>query len=295
MSALPLARVLVTGAGGMLGQDVVRVAREAGHEVVGLTRAQLDVTDADAVARAVAEARPDAVVNCAAWTNVDGAESDPDGAQAVNADAAGHVARAAADAGARLVHVSTDYVFDGDRAADAPAYVESDPIGPRSVYGTTKLAGEHAVAAAGGSHAIARTSWLFGAGGPNFAATMLRLAQERDEVTVVDDQIGCPTATGHLAPALLALASGHARAVEGVVHLAGGGTPVSWNGFATEIFRQAGVDCRVLPCTTAEMPRPAPRPAFSALVTERPEAPRLPDWREGLTDYLMTTRKVPSA
>jgi dTDP-4-dehydrorhamnose reductase len=297
-----MGKLLVTGAGGMLGQDVVRVAREAGHEVVGLARAQLDVTDAGAVARAVADARPDAIVNCAAWTDVDGAESDPDGARAVNADAAGHLARAAAATGARLVHVSTDYVFAGDRAPDAPPYVESDATGPRSVYGATKLAGEQAVAAAGGSHAIARTSWLFGAGGPNFAATMLRLARGtadgspgRDEVTVVDDQIGCPTATAHLAPALVALAAGEARAVEGIVHLAGGGAPVSWNGFATEIFHQAGVDCRVLPCTTAEMPRPAPRPAFSALASERPEAPRLPDWREGLSDYLLTTRKVPSA
>lgn len=294
MSALPLARILVTGAGGMLGQDVVRVAREAGHEVVGLARAQLDVTDPTAVSHAVEQARPAAVVNCAAWTNVDAAESDPDGARAVNAEAAGHVARATAAAGARLVHVSTDYVFDGDRPADAPPYVESDTIGPRSVYGITKLEGEQAVAAAGGSHAIARTSWLYGAGGPNFAATMLRLAGERDEVTVVDDQIGCPTATAHLARGLVALAAGDAAGAEGVVHLAGGGAPVSWHGFATEIFRQAGVACRVLPCTTAEMPRRAPRPAFSALASERPEAPRLPDWRQGLTDYLQE-RKVPSA
>lgn len=288
------ARLLVTGAGGMLGQDVAAAARAAGHEVVALARAELDVTDAAAVADAVERAQPAAIVNCAAWTDVDGAEADPDGARAVNADGPGHLARAAAAAGARLVHVSTDYVFDGARPADAPPYVESDPTGPRSVYGATKLAGEQAVAAAGGSHAIARTAWLFGAGGANFAATMLRLAGERGEVTVVDDQVGCPTATAHLAPALVALAVGAAAGLEGVVHLAGGGAPVSWCGFAREIFRQAGVDCHVRPCTTAEMPRPAPRPAFSALVSARAGAPRLPDWRAGLTDYLATIRKVPS-
>ncbi|HEX5146633.1 MAG TPA: dTDP-4-dehydrorhamnose reductase [Conexibacter sp.] len=281
-------RLLVTGAGGMLGQDVVRVARAAGDEVVALGRAELDVTDADAVARAVAAARPDALVNCAAWTDVDGAESDPDGARVVNATAAGQLARATAAAGARLVHVSTDYVFDGDRPRGAAPYVESDATGPRSVYGATKLAGEQAIAAAGGSHAIARSSWLFGVGGRNFAATMLALAAERDELKVVHDQIGFPTATAHLAPALLELARGDAQ---GVFHLAAAGAPASWCDFATEIFRQAGVATRVTPCTTAEMPRPAPRPAFSALASERPEAPVLPPWQEGLADYL-NRRKV---
>ncbi|MDO8213734.1 dTDP-4-dehydrorhamnose reductase [Conexibacter sp. CPCC 206217] len=300
-------RLLVTGAHGMLGRDVVRIARADGHDVVALARAELDVTDAAAVSAAISAAAPDAVVNCAAWTNVDGAESDPDGAAAVNATAAGNVARAAAAAGARLVHVSTDYVFDGARAADAAPYVESDPTNPQSVYGRTKLAGEQAVAAAGGSHAIVRSSWLFGVGGPNFAATMLRLAAERDEISVVTDQIGCPTATADLARALLTLAFGAGdgdgaadgsagagagvRAAQGVFHVAGSGPPVSWNAFAAEIFRQAGAACRVLPCTTAEMPRPAPRPAFSALASARPETPVLPPWQDGLSDFL-EARKV---
>lgn len=280
-------RLLVTGAGGMLGQDVTLAARAAGHDVVGLSRAELDVADAEACEQAVAAARPDAVVNCAAWTDVDGAEEEEEErARAVNATGAGNVARAAAQAGARLVHVSTDYVFDGRRAPDDAPYVESDPTGPRSAYGRTKLAGERAVAAAGGSHAIARTSWLFGLGGASFAATMLRLAGERDELTVVDDQIGCPTATADLAPALVALALGEARTAEGLFHLAGGGAPVSWNGFAREIFRQAGVDCRVLPCATDAFPRPAPRPPFSALASERPETPVLPPWQDGLTRFL---------
>jgi dTDP-4-dehydrorhamnose reductase len=278
-------RVLVTGAGGMLGHDVVRVAHAAGHEVLALARAELDVTDAGAVDQSIRQARPDAVVNCAAWTDVDGAESDRDAAHAVNATAAGNVARAAAAAGARLVHVSTDYVFDGD--ARAP-YVESDAPNPRSAYGATKLAGERAVVAAGGSHAIVRSSWLFGAAGRNFVATMLALGAERDEVTVVTDQVGCPTFTGHLAQALLELAAGTSQ---GIHHVAGGGAPCSWHELAVEAYRQAGVECRVLPCTTAEMPRPAPRPAFSALASERPDSPALPPWQAGLTAYLIE-RKV---
>lgn len=284
------ARVLVTGAGGMLGRDVVAAAGARGHEVVGLSRGELDVTDAAAVGTAFTVAAPDVVVNCAAWTDVDGAEADEAGAQAVNATAAGIVARAAAAVGARLVHVSTDYVFAGDRDRGAAPYVESDPTGPRTAYGRTKLAGERAVAEVGGSHAIARTSWLFGTAGRNFVATMLALGAERDELTVVDDQVGCPTATAHLAPALLALAEGDG---EGVHHVAGGGW-CSWRELAQETFRQAGVDCRVVPCTTAEMPRPAPRPAFSALVSERPETPVLPPWREGLAAYLseLSERKV---
>jgi dTDP-4-dehydrorhamnose reductase len=276
-------RILVTGAGGMLGQDVVRAAEAAGDEVIALARGDLDVTDERAVAAALSDEQVDAVINCAAWTDVDDAESDPDGADAVNALGAEHVANAAAHVGARLVHVSTDYVFDGDRSPDEPAYVESDVPGPRSVYGASKLAGEEAVTAAGGSHAIVRSSWLFGVGGRNFVATMLDLGADRDEVTVVDDQVGCPTATAHLAPALLALARD--EDAQGLFHVAGGGR-CSWHELAVEAFRQAGIACRVLPCTTAEMPRPAPRPAFSALASERDDAPLLPPWQEGLTTYL---------
>jgi dTDP-4-dehydrorhamnose reductase len=279
-------RLLVTGAGGMLGQDVVGAARERGWDVTGLAHAELDVTDAAAVRSAIEAAGAAAVVNCAAWTDVDGAESDPDGARAVNATGAGNVARAAAATGARLVHVSTDYVFDGEQHAP---YAESDPTGPRSVYGRTKLEGERRVAEAGGDHAIARSSWLFGVGGRNFVATMLALAEERDEVTVVTDQVGCPTYTGHLARALLDLAQSDSQ---GIFHVAGGGEPCSWHGFAAETFRQAGADCRVLPCTTADMPRPAKRPAFSALASERPETPVLPPWPEGLAAYLAIRKAI---
>jgi len=270
----------------MLGRDVVRAAERAGQEPVALARAELEVADRLAVEQAFAQAQPGAAVNCAAWTDVDAAEAHREQAHAVNADGAANVARAAARAGVALVHVSTDYVFAGEAPLDAAGaprpYVESDPTGPRSVYGQTKLAGELAVLAASRRHAVVRSSWLFGLHGRNFVATMLRLAAERDAVRVVTDQVGCPTWTGHLAPALIGLLE---REVSGVVHLAGAGH-VSWNGFASEIFRQAGVRCRVEPATTAEMASAAPRPAWSALQSERDDVLPMPDWRDGLAGYL---------
>jgi dTDP-4-dehydrorhamnose reductase len=263
----------------MLGHDVVRAAEFVNHEVVALAHADLDVTDGRAVREAVGRASPDAVVNCAAWTDVDGAESDPEGAATLNAHAAGVVAAAAAEAGASVVQPSTDYVFDGEKRAP---YVESDRPAPLSVYGATKLAGEHAVAEANERHYVVRTSWLFGASGANFVETMLRLGRELGEVVVVRDQIGCPTYAGHLADALVRLVEGDDH---GLHHVAGGGE-CSWFDFAVEIFEQAGVECRTLSCTTDDFPRPAPRPAHSVLGTEREYALYLPDWREGLRSYL---------
>lgn len=279
-------QLLVTGAGGMLGCDVMRAGRRAGHQLAGLARGELDITDAAAVERAVGRLEPHAVINCAAWTDVDGAETHRDQAQAVNADAAAHLAQVAAAADVRLLHISTDYVFDGEAPLDAAGaarpYIESDPTGPRSVYGQTKLAGERAVLAASPRHSVVRSSWLFGVDGKSFPATMLRLADERDAVQVVTDQVGCPTWTGHLAPALIGLLE---RAVSGLVHLAGAGQ-VSWNGFAQEIFRQAERSCRVEPALSTELARPAPRPAWSALTSERDDVLPMPDWRDGLAGYL---------
>jgi dTDP-4-dehydrorhamnose reductase len=274
---------MITGAAGMLGLDVHSAALAAGHEPLSFSRAELDITDLGKVAETFSVHRPDAVINCAAYTNVDGAEIDPDGAHAINRTGAGHVATAAAQAGAWTVHVSTDYVFDGTKTTP---YVESDRTDPRSVYGASKLAGELAVAeAAPQAHTIVRTSWLFGAGGPCFPATMLRLAGERDELTVVDDQIGCPTFTGHLAHALVDFATTPQPPL-GVVHLAAAGE-CSWYDFAAEIFERTSAEMTVKPCTTDEFPRPARRPAYSVLRSERGErVPQLPDWQEGLTDYL---------
>lgn len=285
MLSLGQMKVLMTGAGGMLGRDVAAAADRAGHEVTALARTALDVTDAQAVAAAMARERPALVVNCAAWTDVDGAEDDEAGATAINGEAAGVVAGAAAAVGARVIYPSTDYVFDG---AGSSPYVESDPTRPLSAYGRSKLAGEHATAAANDSHFIARTSWLFGNGGANFVETMLSLGAERGEVTVVHDQVGSPTYTRHLAEALLALARGDSF---GVHHLTADGH-CSWHDFAIAIFREADIDCRVEPCATSEMPRPAPRPAYSVLAPGRPETPALPHWREGLAGYL-AERAVP--
>ena len=284
-------RIVITGSAGMLGQDVAGAARDAGHEVLALPRSELDVTSPVAVTGALASARAEVVVNCAAWTDVDGAENAADAALAINGPGAGNVAQAAAEAGAWTIHISSDYVFDGDKRQP---YLESDPVGPRSVYGSSKLAGERAVAqAAPGRHTVIRSSWLFGAGGPCFPATILRLAAERDELTVVEDQVGCPTFTGHLAQALVGLAAGPGHPPIGILHVAGGGQ-CSWYEFAREIVARSGEQCAVKPGLTADLARPAPRPAFSVLGTERgSETAALPDWRHGLAEYL--TMRVPAA
>jgi dTDP-4-dehydrorhamnose reductase len=273
-------RLLVTGAAGMLGRDLAAAATRAGYDVTPLSRRELDVRDPSAVASAVAAARPDAVVNCAAWTDVDGAEASEAEATAVNGAAAGHVAAAAAAAGALTVQISTDYVFDG--TAREP-YREPAPVAPLGAYGRSKLVGERAVArAAPEAHAIVRSSWLFGEHGGNFVATMLRLARERDELTVVDDQVGCPTFTGHLAIALVTIAE---QRLYGVRHVAGSGS-CSWHDLAAAAFAATGAELRLTRGSTADLGRPAPRPAYSVMRSERPDTPVLPPWQEGLHAYL---------
>jgi dTDP-4-dehydrorhamnose reductase len=268
----------------MLGIDLAASVRSAGYEPVSLARAELDLTDEVAVIAAFDAHHPDAVINAAAYTNVDGAESHEAGARAVNGEGAGNVAAAAAAVGAWVVQVSTDYVFDGTKTGDP--YVESDAVGPRSAYGRTKLDGELLVAArAPDSHTIVRTAWLFGTAGPCFPKTIMRLAAERDELSVVADQIGCPTFTGHLASALVQLATAPDRPV-GITHVAAAGR-CSWFEFARGIVEATGIACEVKPCTTEEFPRPAPRPAFSVLCTERgDEVPRLPGWEQGLSEFI---------
>ena len=262
----------------MLGQAVAAAATRLGHDVVALSRAELDITDADHVRRVVAAAEPRAVVNCAAWTDVDAAETAEAAATAVNAEGAG--------TGARIVHVSTDYVFDGERqhAGDGTGepWVESDAVNPIGAYGRSKLGGEQQVAAAADDHVIVRAAWLYGAGGRNFVDTMLALGAERDEVSVVTDQVGSPTWTVHLAEGLVELAE---RGDVGILHATGGGA-CSWYELAVEVFDRAGLRCRVLPTTSDRFPRPARRPAYSVLGTERDEAPVLPAWQDGVAAYL---------
>jgi dTDP-4-dehydrorhamnose reductase len=278
-------RLLVTGAGGMLGRDVVEAARSRGHDVAGLARRQLDITDGRAVADALTAHRPDTVINCAAYTDVDGAEANEAEAMRVNDAGAGLLATAAANAGAAILHVSSDYVFDG-RKRDP--YVESDATGAVSSYGRSKEAGEVAVAAATPRHYLVRSSWLFGVGGRNFVETMLRVGAEQPEVVVVSDQVGCPTYTAHLAAALADLVETEEF---GIHHIAGGGS-CSWFDFAQEIFDQADVDCRVLAGTSEMLARPAPRPRYSVLGSERLRRRRLPDWRRGLAAYLTERERI---
>jgi dTDP-4-dehydrorhamnose reductase len=268
--------LLVTGAKGMLGHRVAAVAHARGHAVTPTDLPELDLTDAAAVRDFVTDKAPDAIVNCAAYTDVDACEEHEELATRINGDAAGNVARC----GVPVVHVSTDYVFPGDNRRTP--YVESDQPGPRTAYGRSKLAGEIAVREAADGHAIVRTAWLFGEGGKNFVDTMLRLGAEREEVSVVFDQVGSPTWTGHLAPALVGLAE---RGGSGVYHGAGGGA-CSWFELAIEAMRLRDLHCRIVAVTTEEYPLPAPRPAFSVLATEREDGIRLPDWHEGVEAHV---------
>lgn len=280
-------RVLVAGAKGMLGQDLVDACVGRGHDVAGLGRDELDVTDGEDCKAAVEEIEPDAVVNCAAWTDVDGAESDEADAMSVNDGGAGNLAKAAAEAGAKALYLSSDYVFDGRKGRP---YVESDITEPISAYGRTKAAGEVSTEYANPRHMIIRSSWLYGARGSNFVETMLRLGRERGEVVVVSDQVGTPTYTRHLAAAIAELIETDEF---GVHHVSAAGE-CSWFDFAQEIFDVAGCECRVMAGTTAMLDRPAPRPPYSVLGSERHGAPVLPDWHEGLRQYLRERTSRPA-
>lgn len=285
-------RCLVFGGAGMLGQAVEQEARSRGWDVLGLSREQADVTDRGLLLEQTAGFRPEVVINCAAHTKVDACETEVERAFAINAEGAGNAATAAESVGARLVHVSTDYVFGG--SASEP-YREDAPTGPLSVYGKSKLEGERRVLQYDRA-LVVRTSWLFGPGGPNFVAAMVGLIEAgRVPLRVVDDQVGGPTYTPFLAKALLDLSESGAT---GVVHYQNR-EPVSWYAFATEIARQWSLESggkaavEVQPVTTAEFPRPAPRPAWSVLdvtrfedITGRP----VESWDRGLTELLARMR-----
>jgi dTDP-4-dehydrorhamnose reductase len=286
--------ILVTGAGGQVGVELQRRAPLRGITAVGLTRDGLDITDADAVRRTVSGVAGQAwaVVNAAAYTAVDKAETNADAANAANRDAPGHLAAACAESGLPLIHISTDYVFDGRKDG---AYVESDPVAPLGVYGASKEAGERAVRAACAEHVILRTSWVYAGHGGNFVRTMLRLGSERDELRVVADQTGVPTYAGDIAEAIIAIVwqlRGGKRDGWGTFHYAARGT-TTWHGFAEDIIRRAapvtGRRPPVVPITTADYPTPAPRPRNSVLdctAFDRTfEVPRR-QWGDGLADAL---------
>ena len=260
--------MLITGAGGQLGRALA--SEFAPEQPVALTHDGWDVT----LPPSAGLERPELVLHAAAWTDVDGAETDPQEAAAVNVGGTANVA----SFGAPLVYYSSDYVFDGRKREP---YVEADGPNPQSVYGRSKLHGE---AAAGDQAWIVRSSWLFGPNGHNFVRTMLRLGAERDEVAVVGDQRGSPTYVGHLAAATRQVL----RLPHGVYHVAADGD-CTWAEFAEAIFEEAGIDCRVRRISTAEFGRPAPRPAYSVLRSEK-GAPTLPHWRNGLSETLAAIR-----
>jgi dTDP-4-dehydrorhamnose reductase len=271
-------RVLITGGAGQLGRDLAALL---GADAVALSHADLDITNPDLVAAAVGEYGPDVVVNCAAWTNVDGCEEDPARARLVNADGAANVARAAGDA--FVVQVSTDYVFDG-RAGRA--YTEDDATNPLSEYGRSKLMGEQAVLETSRRAAVVRSAWLYGTGTANFVAAILRAARTRDTLSVVDDQVGSPTSTPDLARALVGLIE---RGATGVLHGVNRGACSRFE-FARAIFEEAGLDAsRVEPVPTSAMPRPAVRPAYAPLdgVAWRAAGlPALRPWRQALHEVV---------
>jgi len=274
--------LLVTGSHGQLGRAVLRLAADRGLEAVGHDVDTVDITDREAVADLVVPLRPAAVINCAAYTAVDRCEEDEAGAVAVNGDAVGHLAAACRAAGAALVHVSTDYVFDG--TATRP-YRPDDPVSPASAYGRSKVLGERAARSAP-HHLIVRTAWLYGRGGWNFVEAIRRQVEGgAAELRVVADQRGCPTFADDLADAILDLVDAGAG---GVVHAVNHGA-TTWHGFAVEIVRRLGADLPVRPVATAEFPRPAPRPAYSVLDTTRLEeilGRSMPSWQGALARYL---------
>lgn len=273
-----MTRWVITGGTGMFGTDLAAVARENGHEVVALGSRDCDIRDLEAARRAVAGA--DVVVNAAAYTAVDAAETDEADAFALSALGARNVARAAREASARLVHISTDYVFDGQAAEP---YSEDAPQAPRSVYGRSKAAGEWAVRAEHPDALVVRTAWLYGEHGPNFVATMLRLAQTHDTLSVVNDQHGQPTWTLDLARYVVALIENDAPG--GYYHGTSQGS-TTWFDFTRAIFELTGLDPdRVQPTSSDAFPRPAPRPTNSVLGHDA-GAPRLPEWRTSLAAFL---------
>jgi dTDP-4-dehydrorhamnose reductase len=280
-------RWLITGASGMVGADLQQALRSRGEDVVALSKADLDISDASAVGRAVRNAAPQIIVNCAAYTKVDDCETNEALANAINGSAVESLASAANDVGALLTHISTDFVFDGSKTRP---YEVNDPVAPLSAYGRSKLIGEFGASQAK-KHLVVRAAWLFGVNGPNFVeAIRNQVRKGTNPLRVVNDQRGRPTYTPHLATALIRLSqlAFDSDVARGIVHYADE-DEATWFDFASAIVEEAGAPIEVRPVTTAEFPRPAKRPAYSVLSTERYErltGAKPESWREGLREYL---------
>lgn len=270
-----IAKILVTGANGMLGQDLCPMLEDCGYEVVETDVDNLDITDELQAMRVISDVKPDYVIHCAAYTNVDKAEEDLKNAALINEKGTENIAKACQANDACMIYISTDYVFDG--SANTP-YEPDSKTNPVNNYGLTKLHGEQAVQKYCDKYYIARTSWLYGHHGKNFVETMLTLA-DKPEIKVVDDQTGCPTWTVDLSEAIISLIEDEAP--YGIYHACGGGS-TTWYGFAKEIFNLTGLNVNLKPCTTDEFPRPAKRPHYSIM----DNAGLLRDWKDALRDYI---------
>lgn len=281
-----MANILVTGANGQLGSELRKTGFSALDEVFYTDVAELDITDYAAVERFVKDKEIDTIINCAAYTAVDKAEEEPQLAAKINTEAVANLARAAAKEGCLLIHISTDYVFDG---TGTKPYSEKDKPCPVSVYGKTKLAGEEAILKSRCFHIIIRTAWLYSSFGNNFVKTILRLASERTEINVVSDQVGSPTYAGDLAAAIVAIMDNEERIEhEGIYHYSNEGV-CSWYDFAAEIVRLSGKECRVKPVTTAEYPTKTQRPAYSVLDKSKIKKTfgiEIPAWKDALAKMM---------
>ena len=271
-----MTKVLVTGANGMLGQDLCPILEDSGYEVVETDINTLDITSIDNVKQVLEQEKPDILIHCAAYTNVDKAEEDLKTAELINVTGTENIADTCGKLGITLVYISTDYVFDGSKQEP---YLPNDRVNPLNNYGMTKYEGEEAVRSLCDKYYVVRTSWLYGHHGKNFVETMLNLAKNNKNLKVVDDQIGSPTWTVDLSNGIINLLKEDAEF--GTYHICGAGA-TSWYGFAKEIFNQAGVEVNLTPCTTDEFPRPAKRPSFSKMESDG----NCRNWKVALRDYL---------
>ena len=270
-------KILLTGANGQLGRQIARQGTR--HQITAFRRQALDITRLDEIRLVVASTKPDLIINGAAFNDVDAAESTPDAAYLVNETGPRNLATAAVESGAALLHVSTDYVFDGEKRIP---YDESDPPAPLSQYGRSKLAGEVSVRATTPRHYVVRTAWVYEPDGKNFPKTLFALSRKQKELRVVSDVKGSPTSATHLAAAILDLVETGAH---GTYHLAGAGDGASWFDLAAHFFRELKADVTLVPVPTSEFPRPAPRPRYSVLRTIRQPRIVLPPWQEGIAEF----------